>query len=169
MKDISVFHDRGKSSSLFNKRSWLPYADIHSDFNRLIEGFTDFMNQLRTPLSEEFENIPLYPSVDIIENDEVYKVELEMPGVDEVDIKVSLDKNRLIITGEKSASTKDEHKNYVRREINYGFYERTILLPEYLDTDQAKASFKKGMLWVSIPKNKESIAKKKDLQIEKIV
>lgn len=170
MKDINILHERKKVPSLFTRRSLLPSADISSDFNRTIDTFTNLFNQLLSPLSGTFgtfENIKLYPSVDVVEDDDRYKVELEMPGMDEENIKVSLDRNVLTITGEKSVSKKNEEKNYLHREINYGFYERSVLLPEGLDTDQAKASFKKGMLWVSIPKNKELMANKKELKIEK--
>lgn len=166
MKDMSVAFERKKTPSLVNRRNLFPSSDVGYDFNRAIDNFAELFNQLRSPLLNKFDNLSLYPNMDIIEDETTYKIELEMPGMNEEDIKVSLDKNALTITGEKTVSKNNNEKNYLQREINYGFYEQTLALPDYLDTDHATASFKKGMLWVVFPKNQESMTKKRDLKIE---
>lgn len=117
---------------------------------------------------EGFENLILNPSMDIVDDKENLKIEVEMPGMGEEDIKVSIADGILTIRGEKETSKKDEGKNYVRREIGYGSYERTIPLPDSVDVEKAKASFKKGMLWVTIPKKPESVKRSRELKIEKI-
>ncbi len=106
--------------------------------------------------------------MDIVDDKENLKIEVEMPGMGEEDIKVSIADGILTIRGEKETSKKDEGKNYVRREIGYGSYERTIPLPDSVDVEKAKASFKKGMLWVTIPKKPESVKRSRELKIEKI-
>ncbi len=94
---------------------------------------------------DQFENLDLMPSMDIVEDEEHFNVQVEMPGMDEKDIKVSFADNTLTIAGEKSSSHKNKNKKYISREINYGRYERTISLPNTVDIDKASASFKKGM------------------------
>lgn len=168
MKDIHRLPERKNTPTVFKKRSLFPSLEMGADFNRAIDVFTDIFHQLNSPLSVAADsNATIFPNVDIVEDDDMYKVELEMPGLSEQDIKVSLDKHMLTVHGEKSVSQKDERKNYLRREIDYGCYERSIALPDDLDTEHAKASFKKGMLWVCIPKNPETLSKKRDLKIEK--
>ncbi|CZN70874.1 T786P28D [Legionella pneumophila] len=58
--------------------------------------------------------------MDVVEDKDHYSIELEMPGMDEKDIKVSLADNILTISGEKSTSKKNEDKKYLSREISYG-------------------------------------------------
>lgn len=113
-----------------------------------------------------FENLSLSPSVDIVDDKENFKVEVEMPGISEKDIKVSISDGMLTIKGEKEISTKNKGKDYIMREINYGSYTRSIALPNTVDIDKAKASFKKGMLWITIPKKSEVMKKSHDLKVE---
>lgn len=90
-----------------------------------------------------------------------------MPGMDEKDVTVSLKDNLLTVHGEKSISKKDERKNYIAREISYGRYERSITLPQSADGEKVSASFKKGMLWVTIPKKADSKGNGRQIKIEK--
>lgn len=138
--------------------------------NELDKAMSDLGNMFEIPYSPlgNFENLAITPSVDIVDDKENFKVEAEMPGIDENDIKVSIGDGLLTIKGEKTVSSKNEGKNYLMREIGYGSYERSIPLPDSVDTDKAKASFKKGMLWVQIPKKAESVRKSRDLPIEKV-
>jgi HSP20 family protein len=118
--------------------------------------------------SSQFTGITLNPSVDLVDDKDYFKVEAEMPGLDEKDIKVAIEDGILTIRGEKSISRKDEEKNYFVREITYGSYERKIALPENIETDKAKASFKKGMLWITFPKKQGSTHKTAEIKIEKM-
>lgn len=151
-----------------------PTQKKHNPFlalqNELDKAMNDFYNVFEHPnfSLQRIENLTLLPFIDVIEDAKSFKVEAEMPGLDEKDIKVSIDDGFLTIKAEKSLSSKDEDKNYLVREISYGNYQRSIPLPDSVDIDKAKASFKKGMLWVQIPKKAQSIKKSKELTIEKI-
>lgn len=143
-----------------------PFSAIQRELDRAITEFGNWLDPFSSS-SNRYENVSLYPSVDIVEDNDQFKVEAEMPGMGEEDIHVSINDGLLVIKGKKKTSTKNKDKHYVRREISYGSYERTISLPETLDVEKAKASFKKGMLWVSIPKNPDTAKKSKQLKIEK--
>ena len=106
--------------------------------------------------------------MDIVEDKEHFRVQVEMPGMDEKDVKVSLADNILTISGEKSTSKKNEGKKYISREISYGKYERSISLPTTIDVDKAKATFKKGMLWVELPKKEAANASARDIKVEHV-
>lgn len=143
-----------------------PFLSLQSELDRAM---ADFYNLFATPniSQDKFENLTLIPSINLVEDKDSVKVEAEMPGLGEEDIKVSVGDGILTIKGEKTVSSKNENKNYLSREIRYGRYERNIVLPDSVDVEKAKASFKKGMLWVSIPKKAEVVKKSRELKVEK--
>ena len=155
-----------KSTSLSEQNKIDPFSSIQRALTRAMDDFYNFPNSLHLT-QEDFENIVISPSIDIVDDKDQIKVEAEMPGMGEEDVKVSLSEGMLHIKGEKRTSSKDKDKNYMRREIGYGCYERTIALPESVDYEKAKASFRKGMLWVTIPKKAEATRKNRELKIEK--
>lgn len=120
-----------------------PFTALQNELNRVMSDFTRM---------DIFEDLNIHPKVDIVDDKDFFKVEAEMSGMGEEDIKVNITDGVLNISGEKRTSRKDKDKNYMMREITYGNYQRQILLPDSVDTDKASASFRKGMLWVSIPK-----------------
>jgi HSP20 family protein len=144
-----------------------PFLSVQTELDRAIDDFYHLFQSPHFPLGS-FENLSINPSVDLVEDKENFKVEAEMPGMGEEDIKVSISDGVLTIKGEKSISKKDEGKNYIVREIGYGRYERSIPLPDSVDVDKAQASFKKGMLWVNLPKKAETVKRSREIQVEKI-
>lgn len=145
-----------------------PFLSIQSELDKAIDEFHQLFTGQEKSLRADFDNFIIPPSVDLIDEKENIKVVAEMPGMGEEDIKVNISGNALVIKGEKTSAKQDKGKNYVKREIGYGSYERTIPLPLLVDTTQAKASFKKGMLWVVIPKRQEAIKEYREIPVEHI-
>ena len=123
----------------------VPEASNFSEipFDRLFEDFDRFF---RDPFGEAGLQSPwhdngLSPSVSISETKKEIKVEAELPGVDEKDINVSIDNGCLTVRGEKKHESRDEKAHRV--ECSYGFFERTLPLPEYAKQEEAKAKYKK--------------------------
>lgn len=145
-----------------------PFLRLQQEVNHAMSDFYNLFEPQKSANLAQFEHINITPSLDIVEDKDNFKIEAEMPGMGEEDIKVSFCENRLTIEGEKSTSKKDENKNYISREISYGRYERTISLPLSADVSKASASFKKGMLWITIPKKAESRGNVKTIKIEKV-
>ncbi|WP_116964395.1 Hsp20/alpha crystallin family protein [Fastidiosibacter lacustris] len=143
-----------------------PFWSLQNELNKVMSDFNEWFEPFHFP-SERFENVSLNPATDIVDDNDQFKVEIEMPGMGENDIKVSIDNGILTIKGEKTSSKQDKNKNYMMREISYGRYERSILLPETVDVDKAKASFKKGMLWITLPKKPECAKKSREIIVEK--
>lgn len=157
-----------KSTPISIRHGDNPFFHIQSALDRAMEDFYgSFISGFPTL---KFEDLSIHPSIDIVEDKNTLKIEVELPGVGESDVKVSISDGILTIEGEKSISKqdKDKEKSYVMREIGYGYYKRSISLPEYVDTDKAKASFKKGMLWVEIPKKAAAKGQPRELKVEKI-
>jgi HSP20 family protein len=106
------------------------------------------------------------PHVDINENDREIKVTAELPGMDNSDIDVSVNKDSLTIKGEKKEEKEDKGKDYYHVERSFGSFSRTIPLPEEVETEKAEAHFKKGVLKIKIPKSKKAIEEKKKINIK---
>ncbi|MBI4690639.1 MAG: Hsp20/alpha crystallin family protein [Nitrospirae bacterium] len=106
------------------------------------------------------------PTVDIFEEDNDVVVKAELPGMKKEDIDVNITDNTITISGEKKKEEKVEKKNYYRVERSYGSFTRTFRMPSEVQSDQAKASFKDGVLEVKIPKTEEAKKKEKKVEIE---
>jgi len=106
------------------------------------------------------------PRVDTAETDAAYEVTAELPGVDEKDIKLSLENNVLSIAGEKKAEREEKKKDYVVSERSYGSFKRAFTLPENVDPEKIAAKFEKGVLKVTLPKTTPSPAKHREIPIK---
>lgn len=162
MKNLSD----SKKSPVIPFRGANHFLSLQNELDNFMTNFNRWFEPFNFP-RENFEDLSLLPAVDIVDDKDEVKIEVEMPGMGEEDIKVSINNGLLTIKGEKSTSTKDKTKNYMSREIKYGFCERNIPLPSGIDADKVKASFKKGMLWITIPKKAEYIKGSKEIPIEK--
>lgn len=95
------------------------------------------------------------PSTDISETEDSFEVRAELPGVSKDDVQISVKDNLLTIKGEKRKEEVDDTNNYKRIERRYGTFERNFTLPPKVDADNINASFKDGVLTLSIPKPEE--------------
>ncbi len=94
----------------------------------------------------------LKPQVDIGATEKEYVISVEVPGVMEEDVQVEVSGNTMTIRGEKRQEKEEKEKSYYRMERSYGSFQRVLSLPEDVDQEGIKASFKKGVLSVTIPR-----------------
>jgi HSP20 family protein len=92
------------------------------------------------------------PPIDVTETKDAFEVTAELPGVDEKDIKVSLDGNQLVITGEKKAESTKEEKDWHVEERSYGSFYRSMSLPFEPEDGAVEAHFDKGVLHLTVKK-----------------
>jgi len=104
------------------------------------------------------------PKVDIIDRDEELVVQAELPGVEKKDLDVTLTDTSVTINGETRKEAKEEQGDYYRCEISQGAFARTLTLPAEVDSGNAKAIFKDGMLELKLPKR--TVAKRRTVTIE---
>lgn len=104
------------------------------------------------------------PRVDVIDRDTEILVKAEMPGVEKDDLDVSVTGNTVTIKGTTSHEEKEEKGDYYRCEISRGSFSRTVPLPASVDSNKAKASFKDGILELTLPKVEKS--KRKSVTID---
>ena len=106
------------------------------------------------------------PAINVAETKDAFEVTAELPGVDEKDIKVSLDDNQLVISGEKKAESKREEKDWHVEERNYGSFYRSISLPFEPEDAAVDAHFDKGVLHLKIKKPAKAIKTTKTIEIK---
>jgi HSP20 family protein len=102
--------------------------------------------------------------VDISENDNSFILHAELPGLKKEEIKVTLQDNVLTVKGKQRTETKEENKNYHLCERRYGKFLRSFRLPSPVDNKKIEASFKDGLLTLTLPKAEE--AKPKEIEIK---
>ena len=140
---------------------------LGSLFRQVEKTFEDFSR--RTPLAG-FGDGAVLPKIDVAEDKDGIDVIVELPGVDEKDIDVSLADGMLTIRGEKRAEREesDKDKNWHVMERSYGAFSRSIALPYDHDTGRAEAKFENGVLRVHLPKPAEIARKEKKIEITKV-
>lgn len=106
-----------------------------------------------------------WPSVDVHETDQVYRVTAELPGLEQKDVEVSLRDNALTISGEKREEYKTEDGGRTYAERTFGRFQRTIPLETEVDADKVQASFKNGVLTVEAPKNPAARDKTRRIEV----
>lgn len=123
-------------------------------------------NGLNPLLSDVFESVfndsftdrsvAKLPAVNIAETDNEYHIELAVPGLKKEDFKISLDKNALSISVEKTNENTEEAKKYNRREFSYSSFVRTFSLPESADQSNIQAEYIDGVLKINVAKREEA-------------
>jgi len=103
------------------------------------------------------------PSLDVSETKNNIVVKAEAPGIDPKDIDISLTGDVLTIKGEKRQEKEEKDENYHRVERSYGVFARSVRLPLEVQSDKIEASYKNGILKITLPKSEE--AKKKEIKI----
>ena len=140
-------------------------AAMQEEMNRL---FDHFYTGTQLYLTDWDKKIADLPSVNVVEDGTSFKVEAELAGIDPKNVEVEVANGCLTLKGERKEQTEEKREdgNYLRQEISYGSFVRTIPLPDTADSDKAKASFKNGILTVTVPKKPEAQQKPKKIEIK---
>lgn len=106
------------------------------------------------------------PAVDVAEEHDAYVVNMEIPGVNKDDVKITLESNILTIRGEKKAENEVKERNYRRTERSYGSFQRSFTLPMTVKNDRIDAIYKDGILTVTLPKAEEAKPKQIEVKVQ---
>lgn len=140
-------------------------GDAFALLRRRMNGlFDDFFDRPSSALWSGFD-APFAPQIDISESDKEVRISAELPGLDEKEVEVSLAGNLLTIKGEKKEEQEEEKGDYWHSERRYGYFERSVQLPQGIESDKAKANFKKGVLKVAIPKRPEAQSSRRKIEL----
>lgn len=125
---------------------WPGFANLRKEMDRLFERVGDW----DLPEMRAFGDWT--PSLDISETKDALTVKAEIPGIDSKDISVSVDGQMLTIKGEKKHEKEEKDEQFYRTERAYGAFARTVRLPTSVDASKVTASYKNGLLTVTMPK-----------------
>jgi len=145
-----------------------PLEVLQRQINEIFEDFFEgFGKSDRWPSLRRSSRVwpEVSPRFEVSETDKEVRVKAELPGFEEKDIEVILDENVLTIRGEKKEEHEEKKRNYYLSELSYGRFQRSIPLPSGVDRERAKASFKRGVLTVRMPKTESAQAQRKRIAI----
>ena len=128
--------------------------------------FDRFFNDLALP---EFfgEERVVVPAFDISETEKEYVISGEIPGMDAKDLDITLLDGCLTVKGEKKQEKEEKNENYHRVERHYGSFQRSFRIPDKVKTDKLDATYKDGILKLTLPKAEVSEAKKIEVKGKK--
>lgn len=145
-RDLTVHRNEGN-----------PFLALHREMNRLFDDA--FRSFDIAPFSDRGIG---WPNVEVSETEKEVKVTAELPGLEEKDVNVELANGMLTISGEKKSETEDKERRFSER--YYGRFERSIPVDD-IDQEKVAASFKNGVLTVTLPKSPTAQQKVKRIAI----
>lgn len=134
-----------------------PLMELHNELDRVFDRAWRSFGLPGTSGLPGFSGTPqdhmlLKPSVDVSASDDRYFITVEVPGVDEEDIKLELMDDTLTIKGSKRQESSESDKDYFRVERAYGAFQRVLSLPEDAGRDEIDAQFRNGVLTITMPR-----------------
>ena len=142
-----------------------PLDMFQREMNRLFDDF--FKGFGLRPFGEEIEAAgAFYPQMDMTEDENSIYVTAELPGLDEKDIDINLSRDSLTIKGEKREEKEEKGKESYYMERSFGAFSRVIPIPVDVNPDKVEATFKKGVLNITLPKAQKERKEQKKIKIK---
>jgi HSP20 family protein len=152
---------------------WQPFDALRNQVDRLFHDFqTGF---LQAPFFRPLPDIESFwrrdlgfdvtPAIDIVEKDKAFEVTAELPGLDVKNIDLQLSNGMLTIKGEKHEEKEEKTKDRYVSERRYGSFRRSLQIPGSVDVEKIEASYKSGVLTVTLPKSQEAQKKEKTIPV----
>ena len=141
---------------------WRPTRNLESVQDEVNRVFESFFN---APMRRRGEDVGgWYPDVDIVESKDNIEVQVDLPGMEKDDIKVSVEDSVLTIKGERKAMKEEKEKNYHQIERTCGTFTRSFSLPTSVEGERIKANYKNGVLKIDL--RKAEAVKPKEIPID---
>lgn len=139
--------------------------EVEKEFSKL---FSDFDKRFGfgqgREKDESYDDAVWSPFSDIYEDNDNFKLKLDLPGLTKDDVKISYSNGEVSISGERKFEEETENHKYHRIERSYGKFYRSFTLPKEIDEDKINAEFKNGQLTVTIPKSEK--AKPRQIEVK---
>lgn len=139
-------------------------TSLRRDMDELFTRFFGNWEQTGTPwalMSGEYT-----PRIESYVEGHTLHIKADLPGVDPKEVEIAVEGNQLTLRGERKAQQEVKEDNYLRQEVQYGSFARTVLLPQGVKADNIHATYHNGVLDVTIPLPDSLVAKKVPIQIE---
>ena len=142
-----------------------PFQELTSIQERMNRLFEDFAGRVPLALGTE-ESLSTWgfaPPVDIYEDANKLVFKMEIPGMEEKDLKVEVEGNVLTVSGERKLEKEVKEEQFRRKERHYGAFSRSFTLPSTVDPGKIEANYANGVLAIELPKHAE--AKPKQIKV----
>ena len=144
------------SKALVTRHNNVPFFDrdeFLTPFDRLFDQFfeSSFPEVVQSVGVKPFQG-SAYPKVNVYEHDDKVNVVAEIPGISKDNIVIDVEDGVLTIKGSKHGFEEDPDATVIRKELKHSAFERKFTLGETLDGENIEASFKDGLLSISVPK-----------------
>ena len=135
-----------------------------------VKTLDSFLNSIlnETPSSDRYRvqgNGINFPPVNISETKDAYELELNVPGRNKEDFKITVDKNILTVSFDKKEENKDESKKQIKSEFSLQSFKRSFTLDEKIIAENIAAKYENGLLVLSLPKKEEVKAEAKQISV----
>ncbi len=165
MRYLTPFRWGRRSLPATRDEQGYPLDVFQREMNRLFDDF--FKGTGIKPWAEEMESLGAFtPQVNMVEDEKSIQVSAELPGLDEKDVEISLSKDSLTIKGEKKEETEHKDKGAYYLERSFGSFTRVLPMPKDVNTEKAEATFKKGVLTITVPKLEKEKQSQKKIRIK---
>lgn len=126
--------------------------NLNDDFKRMNEYIN---SMIASHMNTNYFNDVSFPKVNMSENKENYVLKFDLAGIGKDEIKLSIDENNILtVEGERKSEKEEKDKSYVKQEIYYGKFKRSVKLPENADQDKLDTKYDNGILTVTVGKKK---------------
>src|SRR5215469_162118 len=127
---------------------WDPFRELSSLQSRVNHLFQDF----NRGQDEVTATTSFVPAVDVYEDEHKVTLKLEIPGINQEDLDISLENNTLTVRGERKFEKEEKEENFHRIERRYGSFARSFTLPSTLDKESVQANYENGVLKIALAK-----------------
>ncbi len=152
------------------RADWRPFDTLRNQVDRLFRDFEGGF--LRTPFYRDIESFwrpdfgtLVMPAIDIAEKDAAFEVTAELPGLDPRNIELQLTDGLLTIKGEKKEEKEEKTSDRYLSERRYGSFRRSLQVPASVDADKIAATYRSGVLTVTLPKSADAQKKQRTIPI----
>jgi HSP20 family protein len=158
---------RREERNLTNRGDWgiSPFRAFQRMADQMDRMFEDFGLGRRWPSPWRESGIAAWtPSIDVFQKGNELTIKADLPGLKREDVTVDITEDAVTIQGERKHEHEEEREGYYRSERNYGSFYRVVPLPQGAITEQAKATFKDGVLEVTVPAPPESKGRRLEIR-----
>ncbi|MFQ5465585.1 MAG: Hsp20/alpha crystallin family protein [Thermodesulfobacteriota bacterium] len=149
---------------MFAIRKWEPFKELSTIQSELDDLFRKTFGSLTPGMMMRGEM--WRPSMNCFMRDGSYVVQADLPGIDPKDIEVSVVGDTLTVKGERKTEWKKKKEGHIFHESSYGLFERTLQVPEGVEADKVHATYKNGVLELTMPAGKAALPKKVKVEVE---
>lgn len=140
------------------------FGAVREEMDRLFDRFNQDWPNMPSVFGMS-RGVMMMPSLDLRDSDKSVVIEVELPGVDEKDISLTLKDGVVTIKGEKQTQREDKAENHYISERAYGSFTRSVQLPDDIDESKIAARFNNGVLTITVEKRPDAIKPERRIEI----